>query len=129
MLIFIEWNIKEIYYDVRFLATSISISLILLIIFNIIHFSKINYIYYYYLYSYIILLIFVSNFILLYLIRITFAFITFKNEEKDILNSIKNNFQSSQNSSFSKESLKKESICKSHNSRLSSKIVNLHYLQ
>lgn len=130
ILIFIEWNITKIDYDIRLLLATFSLSFIQFLIFIVINSLNINYIIQFYFNSYIILTITIFSYVLLYLIRIIFAFISFRNEENEILDAIKNNFQSTENPESSIGSSYrsyKTNNLKRSNSKIS-KFLELHFV-
>lgn len=111
---------------------AISLNIISFIILVLIQYININYTTYYYLNSYIILMMISFDFIVMYCINIIFAFVSLKNEEKEILDLIKNNFQNTLNtesieSKKSEDSKKSNYYRKCDKSNLSQKILELHY--
>ncbi|ORX77361.1 periplasmic binding protein-like II [Anaeromyces robustus] len=94
ILIFIEWNISETYYDVRFIMSSISVDILLVtIIFILQYMRKSNYVVYFSIYSWIFFIFGLSNYIFLYAIKIFCALIKLENEEELIIQDIKYKFQ------------------------------------
>ena len=143
LLIFIEWNLQETSLDINFLASTIFIDILLLILLNIINKVKIkNYIVYNVLFIINIMFFSISNYIFTYFIRIlpVFGKNKYKNSKqilKEILNSELNDSKrrSYITSSFNNESIKYTeydpsiSIASTNNSkikRISKMIIDYH---
>jgi len=92
LLIFIERNINEFFYDVRFIMVSIYINIIAFIITIIINYFTIkNYISYFILKVSLIIVVSISSYIILYFVKIILPILTKKDEMTKILEKIKVN--------------------------------------
>ncbi|ORX75704.1 periplasmic binding protein-like II [Anaeromyces robustus] len=94
-LIYLEWNIKEIYHDLRFIISGISINILCIIILGLIDKIKIyNYVNYFATYTFIFIIYAVSNYFFFYLLK--FAHILTrkinKENENNMIKKLKNNF-------------------------------------
>jgi len=84
LLCFIEWNINETLYDLRFLMMSIYINIIGNVAFILINYMDINnYIVYFLSRSILYIFFAVNNFVFLYGYRIAFSLISKKSNEKE----------------------------------------------
>lgn len=147
LLLFIEWNIKNTWYDVRFFISSIYVDILSVIALFILYFININnYIYYYLLRGCLITFVSISNYFLFYGFRIIFGMVHKRNLKIEFINKINNNFINSQ--SIDNESLKKSNYVTTLNTNatiadnvsndsksitsnrtsLIIKIINYHYL-
>ncbi|ORX58372.1 hypothetical protein BCR36DRAFT_111115 [Piromyces finnis] len=71
LLIFIEWGLRKMYYDIRFILTSLYLNIITFIIFSVFNFLKIhNYILYFILHMSSLFIISIINYLTLYGIRL-----------------------------------------------------------
>eukprot|EP00833_Pecoramyces_ruminatium_P017149 jgi/Orpsp1_1/1191181/evm.model.d7180000083982.1 len=96
LLIFLEWNIKETYYDLRFLVSASLIDTISTVLLIIIRATKVDYVTNYIMYSTSFIFMSLNNYFFIYGIKIINAFIkNSKEEENSIIEIIKNNFQNS----------------------------------
>lgn len=135
LLIFIEWNNKAFFYDMKFIVISIYINLMTIAILSIFDFFIIiNYIWYFVIKESIILLISISNHFILYDVRLILSILLKKDELDVIIDNIKLSnsiFKSSEciESSYSNtNSEKTREIRLSYRSNsVISKILNLHY--
>jgi len=92
-LIFVEWNIKTTYYDLKFITTSIyadTLLLILLITFNYVHFE--NHVIHFLLYEGIVVIVAFSNYLLLYGFRVILGFFRKQNNRLLFINKINQGF-------------------------------------
>jgi hypothetical protein len=135
-LIFVEWNIETTQHDVRFLIVSVYFSIFFITLFIIIHQSRLNdYKAYFIIHDFILILFTLSNYVLLYFLRI-FHFSDNKEEELMIKELI-NNFKESSNEEKIKKKRSQKSIGildeiykpKAHSniSNISLKIIQYHY--
>lgn len=135
LLIFIEWNLKETHYNIRFTVSSLYINIISIFIFYIFdNISLKNYIAYFEMYEIFIFITSILNYLLLYGIRIMLPILKVKNKETEIIDKIRvhessyeksDNIQSDDfNINNSKNSISKAS---SYSNSMYSKLINLHY--
>lgn len=130
LLIFMEWNLKKSYYDVRFLMAAVMMNILLLIIFNITIKIKVkDYVEYSVIYAANFLTFSISNYIFLYLIRIIKTFVKPNEDEmnrsfirKSVINtdnklSVISTVSSNSNSKTSKTS------------EISNKLLQCHYME
>jgi len=81
-IIFIEWNNEVTFFEIRFILTSIYMNIITFLLFIILNFVKINnYIYYFIIQESIIYIISISNYIILYGIKLFSLQLYRKHEE------------------------------------------------
>jgi len=91
LLIFIEWNMTRIKIDIRLIFTSLYLNIIAFLILMLFNSFKINnYILYYVIQEILILLIVLSNFISLYIIRIFLKGFNIEVEESRLLENLRN---------------------------------------
>jgi len=96
-LMFVEWNIKLLFYDIRFSISGIYMSIlsvILLIVFDNIHMN--NYKMYYKVRDCIIILLSLSNYFLIFGFRIILKFLEKQNVKLTFINNINQAFINSQ---------------------------------
>ncbi|OUM56110.1 hypothetical protein PIROE2DRAFT_19436 [Piromyces sp. E2] len=95
ILIFVEWNVKETLYDVRFLTVCIYVDILMLIIYIIISVAELNksteYTVYFILHSSIYLVVGITNYIFLYGYRIIQGFMM-KNRKLEFIKNIDQKF-------------------------------------
>ncbi|OUM69946.1 hypothetical protein PIROE2DRAFT_2150 [Piromyces sp. E2] len=127
ILLFFEWNYKKIHFEVRITSMNVALNIIAFIILIAIQYLKINYIHYIYFNSVILMLMILSNFLLLFCSRIYLAYFKIGNEEKEILDEIKNNFLDSNYSGSSKKTNKTNKTNNTKHTSISQKIINIHY--
>jgi len=119
LLIFIEWNLKKIKLNLKFVVSSIYINIITFsLLFILIQLSIMDYLMYYLIEEIVIFIIALSNFIVLYLVRILIPAFTTK---KDIVDDLIGKFDESitTNANNIKHSSEK-------NKSIISKILNYH---
>ncbi|ORX72574.1 hypothetical protein BCR32DRAFT_101103 [Anaeromyces robustus] len=130
LLIFIEWNIKETFFDMKYLLSSIYINIICLTIYIILDIFFIrNYIWYFILQECLIYIISLSNYIILYGIKLLFPKLSKTDEINKIIKqvrvseSLKNQVISSNENVISKA----ESDVSKMSSKSSSTVKNSAY--
>lgn len=93
LLIFIEWNIKVIHHDLKFIVLSIYIMFISIITYIIAYFIKYDdYITIFFLWEFIIYITSISNYLLLYGHKIIFILLHKKNGKLDFITNINKHF-------------------------------------
>lgn len=126
ILIFLEWNIDIIHMDNIYFLSVISIDILCSLLLFIIEKIKINnFVYYHGIITFIYILRGISNFTLLYIIKIVFSKIKNNNEENEIINNLINQF-STEDENSNIDTINKEKR-NSQNSDFSTKIINYHY--
>ncbi|ORX58371.1 periplasmic binding protein-like II [Piromyces finnis] len=141
LLIFIEWNLKIVFYDIRFVLTSLYLSIITFAISSVFNILKIqNYILYFILYECSLFIISIINYLTLYGIRLLLPRLMKRNSEMDIIEKIRvhessyekseniqsNTFTSNQTNSITSRVSGATNTTSKSNS-LYSKIVEYHY--
>ena len=92
-LIFVEWNMPIIKYDIRFIVSTIFIDALSIILIYIFHIIKINnYVFYFLLQTLITSIISISNYIFLYGFGLFLAFIKKQNIKLQFINNINEQF-------------------------------------
>ncbi|ORX42201.1 periplasmic binding protein-like II [Piromyces finnis] len=92
-LVFIEWNIKSTFYDIRFVTYSIYSSILLIVMFNVINIINFNdYKTDFILNGILFLINSISNYIFLFGNKLFFAFMKKKNVKIAFINKINNHF-------------------------------------
>jgi len=136
LLIFIEWNLRKLHYDIRLILSSIYLNIITFVIFSIFNLFRINnYVLYFTLYEIIIYIMSIVNYFSLYGIRKFSLGILNKDTESEIIEKIRvheSTYEKSDNIttnySQTKRSFSKESeITKNSSYSLYSKILEYHY--
>jgi len=93
LLIFIEWNIKSTFYDIKFITSAIYVdilSVILLIIFNYVEIN--SYTTYLFIHFCIIIIISLSNYFFIYGFRYIFGSLRKRNNKLDFINEVNQGF-------------------------------------
>lgn len=128
ILVFLEWNLKKIFYDVRFVVTSIYLNLITSLIFLIINsFEFNNYILYFVTQEGFYILIAIENYLTIYGSRLIFPLLISKEKEMEFVNQIRgqDNDKKSTNRFINTENLK--SVVTNDSSKNSSSITDSFY--
>ncbi|KAL6630325.1 periplasmic binding protein-like II [Neocallimastix californiae] len=123
ILVFLEWNIKETYYDIRFLSSGLFINFLSMIIYYAVNKLEMNsYVDYNLILSSNILIVSFSNYLFIYGYRIVvFLFKNDKNEYNiQVRMSTQNRLTSTTKSSLSNDSSSKKS-------KVSNKLLYYHY--
>jgi len=137
-LIFIEWSMKNIYYDIRFFTAAIYIDILDYILIIMINFFKItNYKYYFVIKEIIFIIYAITNYVFLFGYRIIYCIFSKRiknaNEMDKIINIIrKNSKYTSTTSSYSNTVSNNSDYTNiKHNtlSRFSTRIINFHNQQ
>jgi len=109
--IFLEWNLKKIFYEVRFIVLAIYSNFLLLFMIFLVDVSHINsYITYFYIYACIIFFISLSSYLFLYGYKLCLAFLRKKNIKLLYINSINKSFINDSDYSKSKSETRKENV-------------------
>jgi len=96
-LMFVEWNIKILFYDIRFAISGIYLSILSIILLIVFDFCQMNnYKIYYILRDCIIILLSLSNFFLIFGFRIILGFLKKQNVKLTFINDINQAFINSQ---------------------------------
>jgi len=138
LLIFIEWNSRKVFYDIRYILSSVYLNIITFIVFFIFNYFQIqNYKLHFGLYEILVYIIAVINYLTLYGIRILLPELMIKDNESEIIDKIKvhqSSYEKSENISVSSNMVestpsKKSEISKysSKSNSLFSKILEYHY--
>jgi len=117
LLVFIEWNVREIHDDVRAIAISDYISILSIILLTVLDYIKINkYEVIFIIHSIIIIIICMGNYIFIYSIKLLFMSIGNKEDNMNLKSGV--SVKTSKNLTSSNEP---------KNKNLVSKIINYHY--
>jgi len=92
-IIFVEWNISEIMYDIKFAVSALYIDMLSIILLFVFNFIQIKYYKFYFIIQTInISIISISNYIFLYGIRVFLGFIRKQNVKLQFINHINESF-------------------------------------
>ena len=138
LLIFIEWNNEVTFFEMRFILSSIYINIITFSLFIVLNFVKINnYISYFIFQEGIIYIISISNYIILYGIKLFLPQLYKKDETNEIIKKARvsesqfGKTSSSYNDTATTETIKTKvsavSSTQSNTNSVISKIISLHY--
>jgi len=90
---FIEWNLKSIYYEVRFIVSAVYSNILLIFIYFIVDISYINnYLMQFIIEECLIIFISISSYIFLYGYKLCLAFLRKNNVKSSFINDINKNF-------------------------------------
>ncbi|ORX50296.1 hypothetical protein BCR36DRAFT_219190, partial [Piromyces finnis] len=141
-LIFIEWNIQESRYDLRFLIAAIYIDMLFIILLIVIHYIDINdYIIYFVIRDFLYIFIAISNYSLIYGYKVILGILhNNENKKSSFIEKVNKNFINTFNSTTEKEMCSKVSTLspsteeKSNDTifnkqNLQTKLINYHYRQ
>lgn len=124
LLLFLEWNIKKLHYDIKYILSTISINIIcIIILFTIDFINKNDYIFYFSIYSGIFIISGISNFIFLYFIKIISFYIKSNDEELVLASSLRNQFNSTNDSKCIDSNYRSNYRA----GKVSSKMLSYHY--
>jgi len=139
-LVFIEWNLSRLYYDIRFILSSLFLNMITFFAFSIFNSFLIeNYILYFGLYELIIFIISIANYLSLYGTRVLIPKFIKNKKESEILEKIRvheSTYEKSDNismnfsqitSTASKESEK--TGLSMHSNSIFAKVLEYHYIK
>jgi len=102
-IIFVEWNISETMYDIRFAVSALYIDILSVISLLVFNFIEIKYYKYYFIIQTInIFIISIINYIFLYGIRVILGFIRKQNVKLQFINRISENFINNESKSQTK---------------------------
>jgi len=126
VLIFIEWNIRETYYDIRFLISAIFTDLLcyaIILMLKYLNVKDLNYVIYFIIYAIINITFSVSNYIFLYAFKVYIIIFIKHKKGKILLNNV-SSFNSSRNMKIKiKNEYNRASLS------LYQKIINYHYIK
>jgi len=130
LLIYIEWNLKKSYYDLRFTVLAIYTDILFLIILIIIKSLNItNYIYYYIINTLLYLIFSIFNYIILFFSRIIMTLLKKDNEEISFIKDVNKQFINNETSILSTkidEMNDSQNQSKSSNNKINSSMNDNH---
>jgi len=131
-LIFIEWNIKETYYDIRFLVSAIYMDILLFVLFVVISNIKIdNYISSFVWYNILYISISCVNYSFIYGYRIVYELIKINNEEEIFIKQLQENFKDDEDidvsATYASKNYNNISVNTLNQEIFNNKLLNYHY--